>query len=35
MRMAVILLGLFLGVRHAIDPRHVVAVITIISRDCR
>jgi hypothetical protein len=30
---AIILLGLFLGMRHATDPDHVVAVTTIVSRE--
>src|ERR1700722_18417692 len=30
---AVILLGFFLGMRHATDPDHVVAVTTIVSRE--
>jgi len=29
---AVILLGFFLGMRHATDPDHVIAVSTILSR---
>ena len=29
---AIILLGFFLGMRHAMDPDHVVAVTTIVSR---
>ena len=29
---AVILLGFFLGMRHATDPDHVIAVSTIVSR---
>lgn len=31
--LAIIVLGLFLGMRHATDPDHVVAVTTIISRE--
>ena len=31
--LAIIVLGLFLGIRHATDPDHVVAVTTIISRE--
>ena len=30
--LAVILLGFFLGMRHATDPDHVVAVTTIVAR---
>ena len=30
---AIILLGFFLGMRHATDPDHVVAVTTIVSRE--
>jgi high-affinity nickel-transport protein len=30
---AVILLGFFLGMRHATDPDHVIAVTTIVSRE--
>jgi high-affinity nickel-transport protein len=30
---AIIVLGFFLGMRHATDPDHVVAVTTIVSRD--
>jgi high-affinity nickel permease len=30
--MAVVLLGFFLGMRHATDPDHVIAVSTIVSR---
>jgi len=30
---AVVLLGFFLGMRHATDPDHVVAVTTIVSRE--
>src|SRR5271165_5992426 len=30
---AVLLLGFFLGMRHATDPDHVVAVTTIVSRE--
>jgi ABC-type nickel/cobalt efflux system permease component RcnA len=30
---AIVLLGLFLGVRHSTDPDHVVAVSTIVSRE--
>jgi high-affinity nickel-transport protein len=29
---AIILLGFFLGMRHATDPDHVIAVTTIVSR---
>lgn len=29
---SVVLLGLFLGIRHATDPDHVIAVTTIVSR---
>jgi high-affinity nickel permease len=29
---AVILLGFFLGMRHALDPDHVIAITTIVSR---
>jgi high-affinity nickel permease len=28
----VVLLGFFLGMRHATDPDHVIAVTTIVSR---
>ena len=31
--LAIIVLGLFLGMRHATDPDHVVAVTTIVSRE--
>jgi high-affinity nickel-transport protein len=31
--LAIVLLGFFLGMRHATDPDHVVAVTTIVSRD--
>jgi hypothetical protein len=31
--LAIIALGLFLGMRHATDPDHVVAVTTIVSRE--
>jgi high-affinity nickel permease len=31
--LAVILLGFFLGMRHATDPDHVIAVTTIVSRE--
>jgi hypothetical protein len=31
--LAVVLLGFFLGMRHATDPDHVVAVTTIVSRE--
>jgi len=31
--LAIVLLGLFLGVRHSTDPDHVVAVSTIVSRE--
>jgi len=31
--LAIILLGFFLGMRHATDPDHVVAVTTIVSRE--
>lgn len=30
---AIVLLGLFLGMRHATDPDHVVAITTIVSRE--
>ena len=30
---AVLLLGFFLGMRHATDPDHVIAVSTIVSRE--
>src|SRR5467141_2977478 len=30
---AIVLLGFFLGMRHATDPDHVVAVTTIVSRE--
>src|SRR3984885_14835193 len=30
---AIMLLGFFLGMRHATDPDHVVAVTTIVSRE--
>lgn len=30
---AILLLGFFLGIRHATDPDHVVAVTTIVSRE--
>src|SRR5277367_3786744 len=30
--LAISLLGLFLGMRHATDPDHVIAVSTIVSR---
>src|ERR1700722_1183232 len=30
---AILLLGFFLGMRHATDPDHVVAVTTIVSRE--
>lgn len=32
---SVILLGFFLGMRHATDPDHVIAVGTIVSREAR
>src|ERR1700722_9697856 len=31
--LAIMLLGFFLGMRHATDPDHVVAVTTIVSRE--
>jgi hypothetical protein len=31
--LAIVVLGLFLGMRHATDPDHVVAVTTIVSRE--
>src|SRR5208282_6911773 len=31
--LGVVLLGLFLGMRHSTDPDHVVAVSTIVSRE--
>jgi high-affinity nickel permease len=33
--LTIIILGLFLGMRHATDPDHVVAVTTIVSRERR
>src|ERR1700724_2291772 len=30
---AIMLLGFFLGMRHATDPDHVIAVTTIVSRE--
>ena len=30
---AIVLLGIFLGMRHATDPDHVIAVTTIVSRE--
>jgi hypothetical protein len=30
---AIVLLGFFLGMRHATDPDHVIAVMTIVSRE--
>ena len=30
---AIMLLGFFLGMRHATDPDHVLAVTTIVSRE--
>ena len=33
--LAIILLGFFLGMRHATDPDHVIAVTTIVSRERR
>src|ERR1700736_126982 len=30
---AIVLLGFFLGMRHATDPDHVIAVTTIVSRE--
>ncbi len=30
--LSVLLLGFFLGMRHATDPDHVIAVTTIVSR---
>ena len=30
---AIVLLGFLLGMRHATDPDHVVAVTTIVSRE--
>jgi high-affinity nickel-transport protein len=29
---AVLVLGLFLGIRHAADPDHIIAVTTLVSR---
>ena len=31
--LAIVVLGLFLGMRHATDPDHVIAVTTIVGRD--
>ena len=31
--LAILALGFFLGMRHATDPDHVVAVTTIVSRE--
>ena len=31
--LAIVVLGLFLGMRHATDPDHVVAITTIVSRE--
>src|ERR1700676_2637297 len=31
--LAIVLLGFFLGMRHATDPDHVIAVVTIVSRE--
>src|SRR5579872_436262 len=31
--LAIMLLGFFLGMRHATDPDHVIAVTTIVSRE--
>src|SRR5260370_3651081 len=31
--LAIVLLGFFLGMRHATDPDHVIAVTTIVSRE--
>ncbi|MGH7843078.1 MAG: hypothetical protein ACREQT_16375, partial [Candidatus Binataceae bacterium] len=33
--LGVMLLGLILGMRHATDPDHVIAVTTILSRERR
>jgi ABC-type nickel/cobalt efflux system permease component RcnA len=33
--LAIVLLGLLLGMRHATDPDHVIAVTTILSRERR
>src|SRR5215469_2868908 len=33
--LAIIALGFFLGMRHATDPDHVIAVTTIVSRERR
>jgi len=33
--LAIALLGLLLGMRHATDPDHVIAVTTILSRERR
>jgi high-affinity nickel permease len=30
--LSIIVLGFFLGMRHATDPDHVIAVTTIVSR---
>jgi high-affinity nickel permease len=30
--LAIVLLGFFLGMRHATDPDHVIAVTTIVAR---
>ena len=31
--LAILALGFFLGMRHATDPDHVIAVSTIVSRE--
>src|SRR6202023_2121071 len=31
--LGIVLLGFFLGMRHATDPDHVIAVTTIVSRE--
>ena len=33
--LVIVALGLFLGMRHAADPDHVIAITTIVSRDGR
>ena len=33
--LGIALLGLFMGMRHATDPDHVIAVTTILSRERR
>ena len=33
--LAILILGFFLGMRHATDPDHVIAVSTIVSRAAR